>query len=474
MQVRSAAVGAILRAQRASSAQIPALIPTLWGRPPSEVVGLLTADRARSLALIAPATTEAQKLREQYAIELALGPETLALRGLYPALDHGIYACSHSMGVPSVVGPAAVLNQLAALAACGIGVWDDGAWVEVMDAFRARTAELVGGDLESGDVAWFPNVSEALSAVLEGVNGGTLVYSAGHFTTGHYVHQQWAQNTGGRLVEVPVDPDGSVPAERILDALTPDVRVLSISHALFESSWLQDLPTLAAALRSRCPDAMLLVDAYQTAGTVPIDARALGDHVLVTAGGHKQLRSATGAGFVYVPRRWLRPGPHQLTSRRTGWWGHAAPFAFEKGAVRRADDATRLRSGTPTLPGMAMLLGELAAASSVTQGDLGRAVRRAREVTRGLVDVLLQACAREGLMVRGAWGSERRAAFVCIEVREGAAVNEALAREGIHVDFRPVSGGAREGWLRVSGNPAGFAYEMEAVVEAIARHQRAP
>ena len=69
--------------------------------------------------------------------------------------------------------------------------------------------------------------------------------------------------------------------------------------------------------------------------------------------------------------------------------------------------------------------------------------------------------------MRGDWPAERRAAFVCIEVEDGPRVNEALAHQGIRVDFRPREGDA--GWLRVSGNSAGFAYEMEAVIEAIVR-----
>lgn len=466
--VRSEVIAAVVAAQGGHAAPLNALLDGLLGSTPSALLARVEADRTASLARLETATTPAQALRQHHANTLGLSDADLQLRSLYPALDHGIYACSHSMGVPSVVGPAAVLHQLAELSEAGIGVWDDGTWVRVMDAFRAQVAALVGGDLVEGDVAWFPNVSEALCAVLEGISGGTLVYTAGHFTTGHYVHHQWAQNTGGRLVEVPLDSDGSVPTARILDAITPDVRVVSISHVLFESGWLQDLPALAAGLRERAPDAMLLVDAYQTAGTVPIHAKSLGDHVLVTAGGHKQLRGATGAGFLYVPRRWLE-GAAALTPKRTGWWGHAAPFDFEKGPVRRAGDASRLRSGTPTLTGMAMLLGELAAASSVSGGDLGAAVERARGVTRALVDTALRECAAHGMTVRGDWGSEHRGAFVCIEVREGAALTAALAAEGKHVDFRPRTGGARDGWLRVSGNPAGFAYEIEAVIEAIAR-----
>jgi len=416
--------------------------------------------------VFAPPGPGPDQLRAAHAAELGLSARDLAFRALYPGLDVGIYACSHSMGIPSVAGPAAVMDQLAQLARDGIGVWDDGTWPALMDLYRERCAELAGGSLAHGDVTWFPNVSEALSAVLETFDGGTLVYTAGHFTTGHYVHHQWAKNTGGTLREVPVDADGSVPTQRILDAITPDVKVLSISHALFESGWLQDVPALAAALREKAPDALLLLDAYQTAGTVPIDAAALGDHVAVTAGGHKQLRASAGAAFLYMPKRWLRT----LEPRRTGWWNHAAPFAFEKGAVRRATDGTRFATGTPTLAAMAMLVGELAALASSTDGILHDAIGRSRRVTSSLVGRLLDQARANGLSVRGNWSPERRAAYVCIQVEDGARLNEELAREGFRVDFRPASGGATNGFLRVGTNAAGFAYEMDAVIDAIIAH----
>lgn len=462
----SPAARAVADAQRALALPSPAstLLQRLDdARDPEVLLALAGAIRPRS----APDLSLPDRLRVEHAATLQLDAADLAFRRLYPGLDAGIYACSHSMGIPSVVGPAAVLDQLDQLAGLGIAVWDEGTWVEVMDRYRVGCAKLVGGDLERGDVAWVPNVSEALSAVLEGIPGGTLVYTAGHFTTGHYVHHQWAENTGGVLRCVPTEPDGSVPTERLIDTLGPEVRVLSLSHALFESGWLQDLPTLARELRSRAPEAILLVDAYQTAGTVPIDAAALGDHVIVAAGGHKQLRASAGASFVYLPRPLLE----RLTPRRTGWWGHAAPFAFEKGAVRRAADATRFRTGTPTLAGMAMLLGELAALGSATGGDLAAGVDRARRVTRNLVEVAIREAELHGLRVRGDWPADRRAAFVCVEVEEGEEVNRRLAHAGIRADFRPRVGGARDGWLRISGNSAGFPYEIEAVIEAIAGHR---
>ena len=458
---------ALARAYRASGGVRPLLDRLHGARDPGEIAEIVHRQMAVVSGTLFNAPGEhPAELRRRHALTLGLTDIDLSYRSLYPGLDVGLYGCSHSMGIPSIAGPAAVVDQLGQLVRDGIGVWDDGVWPDVMDRYREACAQLVGGDLAHGDVAWAPNVSEVLSAVLESIEGGTLVFTSGHFTTGHYVHHQWAQNTGGQLREVKTDPDGSVPTDRVVDALDGEVRVVSLSHALFESGWVQDLHTVATEMQRRCPEAILLVDAYQTAGTVPIDARVLGDHTIVTAGGHKQLRASAGAGFVYVPRSLLP----RILPRRTGWWGHAAPFGFEKGAVRRAEDATRLRTGTPTLAGMAMLLGELAALASSADGSISGGVLRARTVTRRLVTRMLEQARELGLEVRGDWDAERRGAFVCLRVPNGAAVVERLGHEGIRVDVRPVVPGESDGWVRVSGNGAGFGYEVDAVLQAIAAH----
>lgn len=465
MDVGTRIAQAQLALAQAQSTPLPLLERLATATTPAQVLQAVRSSQEGLLErALEPAGDTPTVLRERHAEELGLTERDLAYRALYPGLDVGIYTCSHSMGIPSVAGPAAVLDQLGQLARNGILVWDRGTWVDVMDRYRERCAELVGGNMRDGDVTWFPNVSEALSAVLECFDGGSIVYTAGHFTTGHYVHHQWARNTGGTLVEVPLDADGSVPTERILEALRPDTRVLSISHALFESGWLHDLPALAAGLRERCPDALLLLDAYQTCGSVPIEAGPLGDHVAVTAGGHKQLRSSAGASFVYLPNRWL----HRLEPRRTGWWNHADPFAFEKGAVRRAHDGSRFRTGTPTLAAMAMLLGELAALASSTDGVLHDAVGRARRVTSALVDRGIERARSRGLDVRGTWASDRRAAFLCVRSPRGRQVAEELATRGMHVDFRPAAPRSDAGILRVSGSSASFGYEMDAVIDGIA------
>lgn len=396
----------------------------------------------------------------------------LAFRDLHPGLDAGVYAASHSMGVPSVAALAAVSDHLRGLLGRGIDVWDDGIWPGVMARYAGAVVELAGGDPARAAGVWFPNVSEALGALLsalppEGVRD-EVVFTAGHFTTGHYAHHQWAANTGGRAVVVPLDPDGTVPADRVVAAVGPSTRVVSISHALFESGFVQDVDTIVAGVKERAPAAVVLLDAYQTAGTVPLRQDAWGDRVVVVGGGHKQLRASAGAGWAVVPRGLLP----ELRVRRAGWWGHRDPWGFHKGPIER-DEGTpgKLMTGTPTVVAMVHLLAELAVLSALGGGSLTAAVERVRARTSAATGRLIDQAASAGVEVRSPRDADRRGAFACLRFPRGREIAARLHEEGVVLDFRPdgpaapgrvigPDGRVSSGILRLSSHSAGFEYEL--------------
>ena len=76
-----------------------------------------------------------------------------------------------------------------------------------------------------------------------------------------------------------------------------------------------------------------------------------------------------------------------------------------------------------------------------------------------------------GLAVVGPGDARRRAAFVALEVDQGLAMKEELHDQGVFGDFRPRHPGARRGVTRISASSASFGYEIEAMVDAVARWQ---
>jgi kynureninase len=390
------------------------------------------------------------------------GPADLAFRRLYPALDVGVYCASHAMGKPSVALLPAVEEHLGQLRMWGFQAWNEG-WIDVLERFRVRVAELVGGDLLRGDVLRYPNVSEALSALLNGGMRGRMVTSEDHFTSAAYVHEAWAARSGSELVTVAEDPTGASPLDGLIEALTPETEVVSVATASWRTGTLLDIYALSEAIMDVCPDAALLVDAYQTLGTVPLSIGRLPLRTAVLGGAIKQLRGGPGACFAWGS--W--PLLEEIEPDRTGWWGHAEPLAFAPPPLVPARGAARFGTGVPDPTPIVALLTEIDVFATSGQGSLAAAIRRAREVTSSQVARGLALCESLGLEVAGAGNAEERGAFFAVRVPSEAIVSS-LAGEGVLTDFRPDVPGGDEGLCRISANAASHWYELEYAVTRLA------
>jgi kynureninase len=422
-------------------------------------------DARRSLRILGP---DPQDLREEAhaAGVLDANRDDLSFRRLFPSLDLGVYCGSHSTGKPSVALMPALEEAVGQLGVHGLGAWMDGGWLDAVDAFRRTVAELCGADLLRGDVAWYPNFSESLSAVLSGLSG-KLLTDAGHFTSATYIHRAWAERTGNRIVEVPCDALGCVPTERLVDAMDADTAIVSISHALWRTGCVHDLDVLGAGIAAKCPDAVLLLDVYQTCGTVPIELGPLPMRTAILGGGVKQLRAGPGAGFAWVSHPLLE----LVDPARTGWWAHRDPMAFDV-AFAPGPGAALLRTGTPDPLPMIALVTEARVLASSAGGNLRDAIRRSRAVTHRQVVDAVRAAEEAGLEVTGPRQPKARAAFFAVRVPDGPGMLSALHHDGVIADFRADRPGVTHGLVRVGANPASFGYELLYAVDRIAHHLR--
>ncbi len=107
----------------------------------------------------------------------------------------------------------------------------------------------------------------------------------------------------GRIAQsrIAVDPvSGLVDPDDIRKAIRPDTRLIALTHASNVTGTVQPIREIGRIARER--DIPFIVDAAQSAGHIPIDARADLIDVLA-APGHKALLGPLGTGFLYI-----RPG----------------------------------------------------------------------------------------------------------------------------------------------------------------------
>jgi len=428
--------------------------------------GPLLAARAR-LRVAQPAP---QQLREESAAVglLDATPRDVAYRRLFPTLDHGIYCAHHAMGIPSEVLLRVMDEHLGHLFHHGVGAWESG-WASVRDRFRARVAELVGGDLLRGDVVHFQNFSDGLASILDSGIRGRLVSGSDHFTSARYIHAWWAGRTGSDFHEVDGDRDGWVETEGYVRALTPDTTAVSISTAHWRTGRLHDLVKLAEAMDAVCPDAVLLCDGYQTLGTVPFRIDGLPLKTAVLGGGIKQLHAGAGSGFAWMSHALLG----DVEFHRMGWFAHAAPLEFAPPPFEAAWGGARWQTGAPDVAPMHALCCELDVLETLVPGTLRDAIERVRQRTLRTIRRSMERARELGLEVVGEDAAVNRGPVLAIRVLDGDALMAGLFAAGVKADHRPDGPGESSGILRLSTAAAGFEYELMFAVEVLAATQAA-
>jgi kynureninase len=369
----------------------------------------------------------------------------LGWRKEFPILERTVYMISHSLGaMPRRTRDR--LNQYAdEWATRGIRAWEEGWW-----DMPVTVGDLIGGIIGagSGEVVMQQNVSICQAIVLSCFDWSgkrnKIVSEEMNFPSNLYIYQQ----LGARLVTVP-SPDGiTIPLDRMLAAIDEETALVSVSHVLFRSSFIQDLAAITR--RAHEVGAKIVADIYQSAGTVPLNVRELGVD-FATGGSVKWLCGGPGAGYLYV-RRDLWPS---LEPRVTGWAAHRKPFSFEA-EHEYADDATRFLNGTANVPAMY-------AARSGYEIIQEVGVENIRAKSMRQTARLIELAEEAGFRVNTPRNPAERGGTVSIDVPNGLEVNRELSRRDFLADFRPGAG------VRVAPHFYSTDEELELIVREIGK-----
>jgi kynureninase len=342
--------------------------------------------------------------------------ELLSYRHEFPILESTTYLINHSLGAM----PRRVEKRLAEYAAAwrerGVRAWGEG-WWEMPMTVGDQIGRIIGAP--AGTTVMHQNVAVAEAVVLScfepTAERNRVVYERGNFPSVRYLYQSRSD------LDVVVCEDD----ESIVDALDERTLLVPISHVLFKSGEIQDVAAIVQ--RAHEVGAHVILDAYQSAGVVPLDVTELGVDFAV-GGSVKWLLGGPGNGWLYV-----RPDlAERLEPTITGWQAHESPFAFEE-ELRYASGAVRFLTGTPNVP----------AHYAGTAGydlveEIG--VARIRENSLRQTSLLIELADERGFEVRSPRDPARRGGTVTVFVPEFPAVHRELGERGVICDFRPDAG----------------------------------
>jgi cysteine desulfurase / selenocysteine lyase len=185
----------------------------------------------------------------------------------------------------------------------------DTAFFDVPNRLRASLAKLIGAQPE--DIALTSGASTGMSAVAYGLNwraGDEILTATREFPLQYATWKPMEEREGLKL-NIVSPRDRFLTADDVIAALTPKTRLVSISLVRFENGVLLDAARVAAACHAQ--GALLLLDASQACGAVPINVEMLGADFLVSAG-YKFLLGPFGTGFFWAKPEHvatMRPGP---------------------------------------------------------------------------------------------------------------------------------------------------------------------
>jgi len=291
-------------------------------------------------------------------------------------------------------------------------------------------ARIIGATNDT--VVMHQNVSICQSLILSSLlplppnsKRNKIVYEELNFPSVMYVYEAHARAHGLRIETVKSDDGITMPLERMLAAIDEETLLVPISHVLFKSACLQD----AKAITERAHEvgAMVVLDTYQSAGTVPFDVTELKVD-FATGGSVKWLCGGPGAGYLYVRPELI----DRFQPKTTGWMAHEHPFAFEP-EMHYAPNITRFLHGSPAIPA-------LYAARSGYEiiNEIGVPAIREKSVRQ--TQLLISLAEEAGFRVTSPKDPARRGGTITVWDDHAAAITKELVRREFIVDYRPGAG----------------------------------
>ncbi len=275
-----------------------------------------------------------------------------------------------------------------------------------VDEARERVAQVLGADPR--EIVFTAGGTEADNLALRGVawaarragRGRHLIVSAvEHHAVLHTAEELAAD--GFEVTVLPVDEEGFVDPDRVLEALRTDTVLVSLIYANNEIGTIQPIAEIGRVLRAR--GIPFHTDAVQAAGHLPLRVDELGVDLL-SLSGHK-FYGPKGVGVLYVR--------------------HGTPILPQ---ITGGGQERGLRSGTENVAGIVGLAAALEKAERLRESEARR--------LRPLRDRLLEEIPRRipGTRITGPWGGDRRLPHHASFVFDGVAGDSLvllLDREGI-------------------------------------------
>ncbi|MCF8167775.1 MAG: kynureninase [Rhodoferax sp.] len=382
-----------------------------------------------------------------------------SLRDLFHIPSGIIYLDGNSLGAM----PKAAITRANAvvLQEWGNGLvrsWNSAGWFDLPQRLGNQIAPLIGAGADqvvvtdSTSINLYKVLSAALAIAAQDAPQRRVVLSErSNFPTDLYIAEGLCQEHGYTLQ--------LVESQDILQALNTKVAVLLLTHVNYRTGAMHDMPGLTAAAHQA--GALTVWDLAHSAGAVPIDLCASRADYAIGCG-YKYLNGGPGApAFVWVDPQHAERFRQPLS----GWWGHAAPFAFTPD-YQPAAGIQRYLCGTQPIVSLSLLeIGLDAFAAAEPLGGMAALRTKSLALTDLFIELVEHRCAGFGLGLATPRAHSQRGSQVCLtrELTPGDsgafAIMQALIARGVIGDYRAGDKRTLHDILRFGFTPLYLGYE---------------
>ena len=355
-----------------------------------------------------------------------------AFRKQFPIFEQKVYLSSCSQGALSTPVEASLQEFIESWHTHG-NPWET--WVTRMEELRAEFAALINASAD-----------EVASALDYGQRSGVVTSDFDFPTVGHVWLAQ--QRRGARVRFAKADGD-RLPLASFEEIVDEQTALVSTTHVCYKNGFKNNVSALAELAHER--GAYLLIDAYQSMGTQPMDVKALDVDFLVT-GALKYLLGSPGVAFMYVRRELIE----RLEPADSGWFGQENVFAYDVRHLRYAAQARRFETGSPPVPNVYAALAALRLIAGVGLATI-------EEHVRELMSRFIAGARQRGLHLLTPEEPADRGPLAMVKSTDAPRLVAALAQDGILCS-------TRDGALRVSLHYYNTPGDVDAVLGALDRH----
>ena len=352
--------------------------------------------------------------------------ELLRFRPEFPIVEKTVYMISNSLGAMPR-GVRDELNHYAdTWAARGVRAWEEAWWMLPAEVGN-QIGELMHAPKDSVSVHQNVTTCEAIVGSCFDFKGkrNKVVYSDMNFPSVMY-YWEGQRRYGARVHMVRTDDGITVPTERMLDAIDDETLIVPISHVVFRSSFIKDVPAIVE--KAHKVGALVCLDMFHSLGTMPVDIQKL-DVDFATGGVLKWLCGGPGTCYLYVKPELAK----KLEPAFTGWTAHQNPFNFEIGPQKYTGMPYRFMTGTTNI---AALHAAKPGLRIIKEAGVDNIRAKSKRQTAKLIEL----ADKRGWKVNTPRDPERRGGTVSIEMPNSKEVAAELNRRDVVVDWRPQAG----------------------------------